>query len=139
MSVLQEAGNKEYSCFDFPAHSLFTFDVFWGSLGTSIFGNSISAANNTRSRVLSRPSFCFLWLWSSVNFFIVSFAMFCQYYCLHMQISSLLILVVKCFYMNVCVIFIYIIHKNTFVTNVLDIKSKVLFMILKKEKCKRDM
>ena len=38
---------KEYSCFDFPTHSMFTFDVFWSCLGTSIFGNSISAANNT--------------------------------------------------------------------------------------------
>ena len=25
---------------------MFTFDVFWGSLGTSIFGNSSSAAND---------------------------------------------------------------------------------------------
>ena len=41
---------KEYSCFDhfdFPAHSMFTFDVCCGSLGTSIFGSSSSAANNT--------------------------------------------------------------------------------------------
>ena len=57
---------KEHCCFDhsdFPAHSMFTFDVCWGSLGTSIFGNSSSAANNTRSRLPSRLSFCFLWLW----------------------------------------------------------------------------
>ena len=27
---------KEYSCFDFPAHLVFKFDVFWGSLGTSV-------------------------------------------------------------------------------------------------------
>ena len=50
---------KEYSCFDhsdFPAHSMFTFDVCWGSLGTSIFRNSSSAANNTRSRLPSRLS-----------------------------------------------------------------------------------
>ena len=56
---------KEYSCFDhsdFPAHSMFTFDVCWGSLGTSIFGNSSSAANNTQSRLPSRLSFRFLWL-----------------------------------------------------------------------------
>ena len=46
---------KEYSCFDhsdFPAHSGFTFDACWGSLGTSIFENSSSAANNTYSRHL---------------------------------------------------------------------------------------
>ena len=49
-----------YSCFDFLAHSIFTFDEFSGSLGTSIFGNSISAANNTRSRLPSRLSFRFL-------------------------------------------------------------------------------
>ena len=57
---------KEYSCFgysDFPAHSMFTSDVCWDSLGTSIFGNSSSAANNTRSRLPSRLSFRFLWLW----------------------------------------------------------------------------
>ena len=57
---------KEYSCFDhsdFPAHSVFASDVCWGSLGTSIFGNSSSAANITRSRLPSRLSFHFLWLW----------------------------------------------------------------------------
>ena len=56
---------KEYSCFDnsdFSAHSLFTFDVYRGSLGTSIFGNSSSAANNIWSRLPSRLSFRFLWL-----------------------------------------------------------------------------
>ena len=50
---------KDYSCIDhsdFPAHSVFTFDVYWGSLGTSIFGNSSSAANNTWSRLPSRLS-----------------------------------------------------------------------------------
>ena len=58
---------KEYSCFDhsdFPAHSMFTFDVCWGNLGTSIFGNSSSAASNTGSRLPSRLYFHFLWLWS---------------------------------------------------------------------------
>ena len=45
------------------AHSMFTFDVCWGSLGTSIFGNSSPVANNTRSRLPSRLSFRFLWLW----------------------------------------------------------------------------
>ena len=60
---------KEYCCFDhsdFPAHSMFTFDVCWGSLGTSIFGNSSSASSNTRSRLPSRLSFRFLWLWSDL-------------------------------------------------------------------------
>ena len=39
--------HKECSCFDhsqFPAHSMFISDVCWSSLGTSIFGNSSSAA-----------------------------------------------------------------------------------------------
>ena len=50
---------KEHCCLDhsdFPAHSLFTSDVCWGSLDTSIFGNSSSAASNTRSRLTSRLS-----------------------------------------------------------------------------------
>ena len=50
---------KEYCCFDhsdFLAHSLFAFDVCCGSLDTSIFGNSSSAASNTRSRLTSRLS-----------------------------------------------------------------------------------
>ena len=42
---------------DFLAHSMFTSDVCWGSLGTSIFGNSSSAANNTWSRLPSRLPF----------------------------------------------------------------------------------
>ena len=57
---------KEYCCFDhsdFPAYSIFTFDVCWGSLGTRIFGKSSSDASNTRSRLPSRLSFRFLWLW----------------------------------------------------------------------------
>ena len=50
--MFQEHYQKnEYSCFDFPAHPLFTFDVFWGSLSTSVFGNSILAANNAWSRL----------------------------------------------------------------------------------------
>ena len=56
---------KEHCCFDhsdFSAHSMFTSDVCWGSLGTSIFGNSSSAASNTRSRLPSWLSFGFLWL-----------------------------------------------------------------------------
>ena len=47
--------HEEYSCFDFPAYSMFTFDEFCGSLGTSIFGSS--SPNNTRSRLPSRLSF----------------------------------------------------------------------------------
>ena len=39
------------------------FDVCWGTLGTSIFGNSSSVASNTRSRLPSRLSFRFLCLW----------------------------------------------------------------------------
>ena len=57
---------KEHCCFDhsdFPTHSMFTSDVCWDSLGTSIFRNSSSAAGNTRSRLPSRLSFLFLWLW----------------------------------------------------------------------------
>ena len=56
---------KEHCCFDhsdFPAHSVFTSDVSSGSLGTSIFGNSRSAAINTQSRLPSRLYFLFLWL-----------------------------------------------------------------------------
>ena len=58
---------KEYSCFDysdFPAHSMIRFDVCWGSLRINIFGNSSLAASNTPSRLPSRLSFRFLWLWS---------------------------------------------------------------------------
>ena len=61
--MLQEAGHIKNSYFDFPAHSRFIFDEFWGSLGTSIFGKWSSAASNTRSWLPSRLSFRFLWLW----------------------------------------------------------------------------
>ena len=54
---------KNNSCFDFPVHSIFTFDVFWVSLSPIIIGNSSSAANNTRTRLPSRLFFRFLWLW----------------------------------------------------------------------------
>ena len=37
--------------------------MYADSLGTNIFGNSSSAASNTRSRLPSRLSFRFLWLW----------------------------------------------------------------------------
>ena len=43
--------------FNFPAHSIFTFDEFWGSLGTSIFRKSSLAANNIRSTYL--PGYLF--------------------------------------------------------------------------------
>ena len=36
---------------------MFTVDIFWGSLGTSIFGSSSSATNNTRSRLPSTLPF----------------------------------------------------------------------------------
>ena len=56
---------KEHCCFnysDVPAHPMFTSDICWGSLGTSVFGNSSSVAINTQSRLPSRLSFRFLWL-----------------------------------------------------------------------------
>ena len=49
-----------YNCFDFPARSVFTFDVFWGRLGRILLGNSCSAANKTPSSLLS------LWLCCSL-------------------------------------------------------------------------
>ena len=63
--MLQESSwsHKEYSCFDFAELSMFTFDEFWGCLGTSIFRNSSSAANNTRSKIPSWLSYRSLWLW----------------------------------------------------------------------------
>ena len=61
--MFQEAGHIKNSYFDFAAHSRFIFEEFWGSLGTSIFGKSSSAANDTRSWLPSRQSFRFLWLW----------------------------------------------------------------------------
>ena len=52
--MLQEAANiKNTVVFDFPGHLLFTFNVFWGCLDTSIFGKSSSSANNTWSRLPS--------------------------------------------------------------------------------------
>ena len=62
---------KQYWCFDhsdFLAHSIFTFEVCWSSLGTSILGNSSSAASNTRSRLPSRLSFRFIWLWLLLDY-----------------------------------------------------------------------
>ena len=46
---------------------MFTCGVFLGSLGTSIFGNSSSEANNDPSRIPSRLSFCFLSLRSHLQ------------------------------------------------------------------------
>ena len=41
---------------------MFTFDEFWGNLGTNIFRNSSCASNNTRSRLPPRLPLRFLWL-----------------------------------------------------------------------------
>ena len=61
MSGLQEVGHiNNNSCFDFQVLSMFTFDVLYGNMGTSIFGNLSSTANNTRTRLPSRLSFRFL-------------------------------------------------------------------------------
>ena len=38
ISTTRRWSHKKYSSFDFSAHLVFTFDVFWSSLGTSIFG-----------------------------------------------------------------------------------------------------
>ena len=62
ISALRSWSHKKYSQFDLPVHSMFTSYVFWSSLGASIFRNSSSVANNTRSRLPSRLSFYFLWL-----------------------------------------------------------------------------
>ena len=58
MSELQEAVHIK-NAVDFMAYG-YTFDVFWSSLATSIFWNSSSATNNTRSRLPSRLSLRFL-------------------------------------------------------------------------------
>ena len=60
MIAPKDWSHKEYSCFDFCAHPVLTFDKFRGSLGTSIFGNSGSATNNTQSRLPSITTFPFL-------------------------------------------------------------------------------
>ena len=54
ISAPRSWSHKDYSCFDFPGHLMFTFDEFGDSLRTSIFGNSSSAANITRSILPSR-------------------------------------------------------------------------------------
>ena len=61
--MLLEAGQrKETVVLIFPHIQYLHFDVFRGSLGNSILGNSSSAVNNTRSRLPSRLFFRFLWL-----------------------------------------------------------------------------
>ena len=75
---------KEYCCFDHfhvPAHSLFTFDVSWDSLGTSIFGNSRPASSNAGSSLPSRLSFRFLWL--------CSYQWFSSLWCSHSYVTFL--------------------------------------------------
>ena len=67
ISAPRSWSHKEYSCFDFPVHSVFTFVEFWGGLGTTIFRNSSSAGNNTRCRL----SFHSLWLWFCIWCFFV--------------------------------------------------------------------
>ena len=57
ISAPRSWSHKEYSCSAYPAHSVFTFDEFWGILGLSIFRNSSSVANNTQSRLSSRIPF----------------------------------------------------------------------------------
>ena len=61
--MLKEAGRRKNTMLWFSS----TFDVYirctWGCLGTSIFENLSSVANNTRSRPPSRLSFRFLRLW----------------------------------------------------------------------------
>ena len=59
--------------FDFPVRSIFTFDVFWGSLGTSIFENSSPVTNNIRNRLHFRQGiFMFLMTMLRMLFLIVS-------------------------------------------------------------------
>ena len=83
---------KEYNCFDlsdFPPHWLFTVDVLWGSLSTSIFENSSSAASNTRSRLPFRLSFRFSWLCSNqILFYCLLYVLLkhCRYYLDHFKI-----------------------------------------------------
>ena len=69
ISVLQEAGHiKSTVVLIFPRiHSVFTSDVCWSSLGTSIFEKSGSAVNNTRSRPPPKLSFRILWLWINIT------------------------------------------------------------------------
>ena len=52
--------HKEYSCFYFLAHLMLTYNVFWGSLGTSFFRNSSSAANKYLIHTTFETNFAFL-------------------------------------------------------------------------------
>ena len=54
--LITKAGSAPDTIY-FPAHSIFTFDEFWGSLGTSIFRKSSLAVNNIRSNYL--PDYLF--------------------------------------------------------------------------------
>lgn len=45
---------------DHMMNAVFTFDVFWGGVGTYIFRKPSSAVNNTQSILLLWVSFCFL-------------------------------------------------------------------------------
>ena len=85
--------HKEYSCLDFLAHSMFTFDVLWGSRGTSNFGNSASAANNTRCKLPFRLSFRFLWLW--LHWFGICLQIVCDFILTLLIKEQMLILLVS--------------------------------------------
>ena len=47
---------------------MFTFDVFWGRLGTDIFGNSRSAANDIGTRL---PSYDYDFIRAIVIYFCI--------------------------------------------------------------------
>ena len=107
---------KEYNCFDhsdLPAHSMFTFDVCRGSLDTSIFGNSSSAANNTWSRLPSRLSvsddYEITIITNDPIFFICFSSSICWYISfLHFKTFKVQFCGVPCFhYVLVCKIHIY--------------------------------
>ena len=60
-------GSKKYVTYIILLFWIFStsnvyINVFWGSLGTSIFGSSSSTANITRTTLPSRLSFRLLWL-----------------------------------------------------------------------------
>ena len=79
---------KEYSFFghsNFPAHSMFTFHVCWGSLATSIFENSSLVASNTLSRLPSRLSFCLLWLCYHEETLFIPQSFICFWWLLHIS------------------------------------------------------
>ena len=57
---------------------MFTSDVCWSSLGTSIFGNLSSVSKNTRSKPPSRLSLRFLWLCNDWPNFIALLPLFIE-------------------------------------------------------------